>query len=345
MTYSDRYHRQALLPQIGCLGQEKLGSARVLLIGCGALGCSVAQQLVRGGVGYLRLVDRDLVDLTNLHRQVLFSEADAREQVPKALAAANALRLANSQVTIDPLVADIHSANIAEIVGKARPHVIVDGTDNAHVRYLINDLAVREGIAWIYGACVGVEGRVMAIAPRKTACLRCLFPEPPAPGELATCDTAGVLPAAAAVTGALEAAQAMRLLLEGSSAAGRMLALDAWTMRFRGIDASARRDDCVCCAKGEYEFLNRPARLDATALCGRDVVQVRPAVAAEIDLHAIATRMGASGEVREHEAFVRFVPGDQKSLVLSVFPDGRVLVKGTGDVSLARTLVARYVGH
>ncbi len=327
----------------------RLSQAQVLLIGCGALGCNIAQQLVRGGVGRLRLVDRDLVDLTNLQRQVLFTEEDAREQTPKAIAAAKWLTQVNSTVTIEPVVADVHSGNVQEIASERgfRPTVILDGTDNAGTRYLVNDLAVREGIPWIYGACVGVEGRVMGVVPGQTPCLRCIYPEPPGPGEVATCDTAGVLGAAAAVVGALQAAVAIRLIVSGEVPEG-LLALDVWLMRFRAIGtAIARREDCICCGKREYEFLNRPMRLDAESLCGRNAVQIRPASKeeAQVDLRALATRLTSSGVVHAHEVFLRFEPAEQKDLALSVFWDGRVIVSGTDDLAVARMMVAKYVGH
>lgn len=346
MSTFDRYHRQTLLPQLKRAGQDRLGASSVLLIGCGALGCNIAQQLVRSGVGRIRIVDRDLVDLTNLHRQVLFTDADAREQMPKAIAAARVLHDANPDVTIDPIVADVHSGNIADIAtrGGFAADVILDGTDNAQIRYLINDFACRDSIPWIYGACIGVEGRVMLISPHQSACLCCLFPEPPAPGELDTCDTAGVLGAAAAVVGSLQAAQAIRLLVEGPSCAGTMVALNVWDMSFRAISAAnARRDDCPCCGHGDYQFLNRPARLDAAALCGRDAVQIRPITTGELDLLQLSTKLGALGEISAHPAFARFRP-DGSQMTLSIFPDGRVIVNGTSDIALARTLVARYVG-
>lgn len=227
-----RYHRQQILPMIGEAGMARLRQASVLLIGVGALGGTIADQLVRAGIGRLRLVDRDLVDWTNLHRQVLFSEQDARDATPKAIAAAARLAAINSDVALDPIVLDVHSANIEQLVGFApetatatglateglsptapfRADLILDGTDNAETRYLINDLAVKHGIPWIYGACVGVEGRIMPILPGYGPCLRCIFPQSPRSGELATCDTAGVLGPAAATVAALQASLAIRIL-------------------------------------------------------------------------------------------------------------------------------------
>ena len=344
----DRYQRQLLLPQIGPAGQNRLAGAHVLLLGCGALGCSIAPWLVRSGVGYVRLIDRDLVDLTNLHRQTLFTEADASARLPKAIAAANSLQAANSQVKIEPLVADVHSGNIQTLVGvsgsnsSSRPHLILDGTDNAQTRYLLNDLSVKYSIPWIYGACVGVEGRAMFLNPIQTPCLRCLYPTPPSPGELATCDTAGVLPTAAGLIGALQASLAIRFLIQ-RDASPILMAMDLWSMRFQSLDISqARHADCPCCGRHQYEFLDRPADSSATSLCGRNAVQVRPDGSHQIDLAQLATRLASSGTLKLLPFMLRCqLP---EGITLSIFPDGRVIVDGTGDVSLARTLVARYVG-
>src|SRR5687768_16964400 len=196
-----RYHRQTLLPQIGEAGQEMLRDARVLLVGCGALGTVSAEQLVRGGVGHLRLCDRDIVELTNLQRQTLFTEADAASGTPKAVAAAERLARINSTVWIEPHVTDVHSGNIESLAADVR--LIVDGTDNVETRYLVNDVAVKLGLPWVYGACVGMGGRVMGVVPGVTPCLRCVFPDPPGPGEIETCDTAGVFAPAAAIVASL----------------------------------------------------------------------------------------------------------------------------------------------
>src|SRR5687768_2495058 len=207
-TNDGRYHRQQLLPQVGEEGQSKIGAARVLLIGCGALGTVIADQLVRAGVGRLRICDRDVVEATNLQRQVLFDESDAAEGAPKAVAGARRLSRINSSVRIEPHVIDVHSGNIEELIagreGLSRAHVILDGSDNAEVRYLVNDAAVKHNVPWVYGGCVGTSGRVMAIVPGKTPCLRCLFPQPPSAGELETCDTAGVLAPAAAMVASFQ---------------------------------------------------------------------------------------------------------------------------------------------
>ena len=214
LYHPHRYHRQTLLPEVGLAGQSRLAAGRVLVVGVGALGCTIAEQLARAGVGHLTFVDRDVVELTNLQRQVLFTEADARAGVPKAVAAAGRLAAVNSSIKLESIVADVDAETLPRLLARARPHVIVDGTDNAPTRYLINDAAVRGRLPWVYGGCVGTVGRSFAILPGVGPCLRCLFPTPPGAGELPTCDTAGVLGPAAAVVGALAAATTLRLLIE-----------------------------------------------------------------------------------------------------------------------------------
>jgi adenylyltransferase/sulfurtransferase len=273
----NRYHRQILLPQVGEAGQNALSKARVLLVGCGALGTHVAEQLVRGGVGFLRIADRDIVEITNLQRQVLFDEADAQRQWPKALAAAERLREINADVTIDPQAVDVHGHNAASLCQvDGRPvDLILDGTDNVATRYLLNDLTVKQNIPWVYSACVGTEGRVMAVRPGETPCLRCVFPEPPAGNELPTCDSAGVLAAAASITASLQAVAALRILLK-QFASPKLVSFHAWTGRFHEMDlAHARRADCPCCGLRRFDFLDSTSPDATSSLCGRDAVQVR----------------------------------------------------------------------
>ena len=344
----DRYHRQVLLPQVGREGQDRLARARVLLVGCGALGSVIAEQLVRAGVGFLRIVDRDVVELTNLQRQVLFDEEDARRGSPKSVAAADRLRRVNSVVTVEAMVADVNSGNVEAFAGLGgdgqRVDVILDGTDNVETRYLLNDVSVKHRVPWVYGACVGTEGRVLAIQPALTPCLRCIFPTPPAAGELPTCDTGGVLGPVAAIVGALQATAAMRLLL--GEAAGPMLALDGWNGRFRSLDVSGQRwDACPCCGQRSFEFLERRWAGGTTLLCGRESVQVTPSGSVTIDLKALSVKLGASaGEVAATPFLLRCKLAEPAGLELTVFADGRLIVKGTTSLDLARSVYARYVG-
>lgn len=346
---SNRYGRQTLLPQVGAGGQARLSRARVLLVGCGALGTVVADYLVRAGVGRLTIVDRDVVELTNLQRQTLFDEADVSSGTPKAVAAAARLRAINAAVEIEPLVADVHAENVETLAGvdrgnaTRRADVIVDGTDNAETRYLINDVANKHHIPWVYGAAVGTEGRVMAIDPPRTACLRCAFPDAPLPGELQTCDTTGVLGPAAGVVASLQVAAAIRLIVGGGSA-NELATIDAWTMRLRSISlVDAKRPDCPACGPcRRYDSLDAPP-VATTALCGRDSVQLRPRAIANIDLGAMATRWRPAGAVELSPYLLRFRPtGERESLTL--FKDGRVIVHGTTDPGRARGVKSRYIG-
>jgi molybdopterin/thiamine biosynthesis adenylyltransferase len=358
MTDTPRYHRQALLPVIGPAGQAKLAAARVLLVGCGALGTHLAEQLVRAGVGHLRIADRDVVELSNLQRQVLFDESDAANAVPKAAAAARRLGAINSTVTVDPLAVDVHSGNVAALagvgvggpvggglggVGESPVDLILDGTDNAATRYLLNDLAVKHRIPWVYGACVATEGRAMPILPDQTPCLRCLFPDPPAAGELPTCDTAGVLAAAAAVVASLQAVAAMQILL-GASLQPRLHSIDVWTGVCRSIDLHGPGPHCPCCVQRQFPFLDAPPEASAAQLCGQDAVQIRPPRPQRIDLPDLARRLAAAGRVEKSTFMVRCHLTGSSSLSLTVFPDGRSIVQGTRDPAQARSIVSRYLG-
>jgi len=342
-----RYQRQVLLPQIGDRGQRRLAEARVLLVGCGALGTTIAEQLVRAGVGFLRVADRDLVELTNLQRQVLFDESDVAAASPKAIAAAERLTRINSQVEIEPAVTDVHAGNIESIADLpgAGFDLMIDGTDNVETRYLINDVSVKHGINWIYGACVGVEGRVMPVRPGTTACLRCVFPEPPGPGDLPTCDTAGVLGAAAAVVASIQSTIAIQLLT-GAEPPNQLTRIDLWRGRLGATPLQdARRGDCICCGIRRFEFLEAPASGgSSTSLCGRNAVQVRPAVSGRIDLDALAHRLEPIAAVQRTPHLLKCRFPDGRRLSLTVFPDGRAIVHGTHEVAEARAMYARWIG-
>lgn len=343
----DRYHRQSLLPMIGVEGQRKLESSRVLLVGCGALGSVMADQLVRGGVGWIRIVDRDIVEWTNLQRQVLFDESDARQGRPKPLAAADRLRSINSRVQIDPQPVDLQADNIEHLLRTAdgqKVDVILDGTDNLSTRQLLNEISVKHGIPWVYGGCVGTEGRVLGVVPGKTPCLACIFPDPPDPATLPTCDTAGVLGAAVAVVASLQTTLGLGLLL--GEVPHIMMVLDVWRFRFHTIDVStSRRMDCPVCVHRRFEFLERSGVSTTTRLCGRDTVQVRPRVGGGAQtIDQIAQSLVKAGFVEKHEGFVRCVM-PQEGLVLTAFTDGRMLVQGTTDINRAASLYARYLGQ
>jgi adenylyltransferase/sulfurtransferase len=335
----NRYGRQTSLPQIGEAGQDRLASARVLLVGCGALGTVIAEQLARGGIGFLRIADRDVVELTNLQRQTLFTEDDAARGTPKALAAAARLSGVNSTITIDPRVVDIHSGNIESLITDV--DLILDGTDNVETRYLINDAAVKNGKPWVYGASVATAGRAMGIVPGSSPCLRCLFPDPARAGELPTCDTAGVLASASAIAASLQVAEALKILLNDNDAAATLITFELWPARFRAISTRAgRRAECPTCGEGRFDFLDARPNSMATTLCGRQTVQIRPIAATRIDLKQVAARLQTTAE---SDQFLRAALPDH-GMTLTLFPDGRALVHGTSDPAAARSIYARYVG-
>lgn len=346
----DRYHRQSLLSQVGTEGQGRLRDSSVLLVGCGALGTVIADQLVRAGIGSLRIADRDIVELTNLQRQVLFDQSDVRDGLPKAIAAANRLRKINSDVAVDVHVTDVHAGNIESLAGcdgHGQPvDLILDGTDNVATRYLLNDLSVKHAVPWIYGACVATEGRCMAILPTAGPCLRCVFPEPPSPADLPTCDTAGVLASAAAIVASLQVAAAIQILLQGpDSPTEPLISFDLWPSRFQTLDLKqAKRPDCPTCGHRRFEFLEAPADGQMTSLCGRNAVQVRSRSAQPVDLSRMAGKLSQSGRVQQTPYLLRCDLHEPQTIQLTVFPDGRAIIQGTADLDRARSIYSRFIG-
>ncbi len=336
----DRYLRQTLFAPLGAAGQARLRAAHVLVAGCGGLGAEAASLLARAGVGTLRVVDRDVVELGNLQRQALFDESDARDCLPKAVAAANRLARVNSAVRVEPVVADLDAGNVAEIL--AGVDLVVDGFDNFEGRFLLNDACVRAGTPWAHGACVGSYGVSALIVPGRTPCFRCLQPELPAPGSTPTCDTAGILGPAAHLIASLEVAQALRWLATGEAPSPpALVAADVWELRLQRVELPARDPRCPCCGERRFEFLEGGAAEPAERLCGRDAVLVRSAGGGVPALRELADRLRPLGDVLVNEFVVRF---RKPPYELTVFREGRTLVKGTDDPALARSLVARYVG-
>lgn len=297
--------------------------------------------LARAGVGFLRLVDRDIPELSNLPRQVLFDEADVAAGLPKAVAAAGRLATINSQIAIEPVVADLSAANAADLLGGC--DVIVDGSDNFEARFLVNEVACRSRVPWVHGGAIGAEGRVLAIVPGRTACLRCLIPEPPAAGSLPTCDTAGIIGPAAVVVGAVEAAEAIKLVVGAPEAASnRLLVCDLWSNVWRTVDlAPLVAAGCPTCRVADYPWLEGRLGGRPTPLCGRDAVQV-PSAGGGVDLAAVAARLALVGTVVANRWIVR--ADVEEGIQLAVFADGRAIVTGTREEARARAIVSRYLG-
>lgn len=336
-----RYSRQMLLPGFGELGQRRLLASHAVIVGVGALGCGVADLFARAGVGTITLIDRDIVEETNLQRQSLFTEADARAGVPKADAAAARLRLVNSSISICPIAADVTSRTIGRLLAGAS--VVIDGTDNFATRYLLNDHAVKEGIPWVYAGAIGTGVATMTIIPGETACLRCVFEDVPFPGTGGTCETVGVLGPAIALVSAIQAAEGLKLLIgQANSICRGVRAFDLWHNTSRTIEAQ-RAPDCVCCVQRRFEFLQE-MHSETAALCGRDAVQVTPrADGARVDLGVLAARLSSIGEVQSGASFVRLTL-PEGGLQITVFGDGRAIVKGTTHPERARAMYAKYVG-
>jgi molybdopterin/thiamine biosynthesis adenylyltransferase len=331
----ERYSRQILFPGIGAAGQQRLLDARIVIVGCGALGSFQAGALARAGIGYLRIIDRDYVELSNLQRQWLFDQCDVEQGLPKSVAAARRLAAINSDIRIEPVVADLGPENADELLGES--HLILDGTDNFETRYLINDYAVSQARPWIYGAAVGSYGISMAVVPGKTACLRCVYPDPPA-GAQPTCETAGVLGSVTALIASLQVSEALRILC-GAEPSRKITTVDVWTGEIRQISEPGPQPQCPACGLRQFPYLNGERRAPVS-LCGRNAVQIhegeRP-----LDLRDLAERLAPLGLVRANEFALRF---ETPPYLLTVFPDGRAIVNGTTDVGVARSLYARYIG-
>ena len=336
MHTDDRYSRQVLFKEIGAEGQNKLARSRVVIVGCGATGSALASLLARSGIGTLRILDRDYVESSNLQRQALFDEEDARESVPKAIAAARQIARFNSQIVVEPHVQDLIPANVDSLLGGF--DLILDGTDNFETRYLVNDYALKTSVAWIYAAAVGSYAVTMNILPGETACLACIFPESPR-GTVETCETAGILNSAVNLVASLAATEALKFLVGARSKMRRtLLSWDVWTNERAEMAAMHPRTDCKACS-GNFVHLAGEGRPHIT-LCGRNSVQIherqRP-----VDFAELSARLQPHGNVRHNEFVLKFW---HEPYEMTLFPDGRAIVKGTTDTAVARSLYARYIG-
>ncbi len=336
-SLEERYSRQVLFPGIGPEGQQKLAAARVAVVGCGATGSAIVSLLSRAGVGTLRIIDRDYVEPSNLQRQSLFDEADAAESLPKAIAAAKKISLFNSQIVVEPRVADVTPGNIEALLSGME--LVLDGTDNFETRYLINDFAMKNSLPWIYTAAVGSYGVTLNVLPGRTACLACLFPDAPR-GAVETCETSGILNSAVNLAASVAATEALKLLVGAEDRLRRtLLSFDVWRNDRAEVAADRPRAGCRACGERDFIHLAGEGRPHIT-LCGRNSVQIherqRP-----LDFAEMSARLKPLGQVRHNDFVLKFWHDPYE---MTLFPDGRAIIKGTTDTAVARSLYARYVG-
>ncbi len=339
----ERYSRQMRFYGMGEAGQKKLLDSHVTLCGCGALGTVLANSLVRAGVGHVRIVDRDFIEPSNLQRQVLFDEQDIAQNLPKAEAAARKLGVINSSVHVEPVVADIDRTNILDLCRDA--DLILDGTDNFEIRYLINDVAVKLDKPWVYGGSIGSHGQTMTIIPGDTPCLRCVFEAAPAPGEAGTCETAGVLSPTVSIIASYQAVEALKILSGHREQINReLIYVDIWENIQKRIKIAKLKDtvDCPCCKHRRFEWLEGEQGTQTTSLCGRNAVQVAHRRADKLNFEDLARHLETLGEVSYNRFLLKFTADGHD---FTVFPDGRAIIKGTSDIDKARTLYAKYIGH
>lgn len=339
---TDRYARQSLFQPFGDEGQQNLAGGAALICGCGALGSVIANTLVRAGVGHVRLVDRDFLELNNLQRQVLYDESDVEAGLPKAIAAQRKLQVINSEITIEAIVADVDFRNAASLADQM--DVIVDGTDNFETRFLLNDLAIQTGIPWVYGGCIGAEGQTMTIVPGQTACLRCLMREMPPPGTTPTCDTAGVLGPIVNVIASYQSCEAIKILSGRREAVNRSLyVFDMWDNRVRqvGLESLLTAKDCPTCYERRFPWLEGERGGQSAVLCGRNAVQLSFPDSAQISLVQLADKLKDVGRVTQNDFLLRL---DVAPYQITVFPDGRAIIGGTNDEAEAKSVHARYIG-
>jgi adenylyltransferase/sulfurtransferase len=337
---NERYSRQILFREIGAEGQAKLLNSRVLLVGCGALGASHAEMLARAGVGKIRLVDRDFIEFTNLQRQTLFSERDAKERLPKAIAAQKRLAEINSEIEIEAVVADVNRSNIENLIKDC--DLILDGTDNFQTRYLVNDACVKRLKTWIYGAAVSGYGATMTVVPNKTPCLRCIFDEMPNAGSAPTCDTAGVIMPIISTISAIQVVEALKILTGNFDKLHRsLIQFDIWENDWRKIKLGLPNLDCETCGKRNFIFLEGEGQESFTTLCGRNAVQILPPTPTRIDLAELAEKLKNITDVKQNEYLIRL---NIDGFELTVFRDARAIIRGTDDAAIARSIYAKYIG-
>ncbi len=345
-----RYNRQMLWEPIGIAGQKKLKASRVLMVGCGALGTVLANTLARAGVGHLTIIDRDFIEINNLQRQVLFDQQDIADQLPKAVAAKKKIAQINSDVQVEEVVADVNHTNILNYAGGC--DLLLDGTDNFETRFLINDVSIKLNIPWVYGACISAMGLAMVIRPGITPCLRCVFETVPPPGMNPTCDTAGVLGPTVNIVASWQAMEALKLLTGNINAVSRYLfSFDCWDNRYQQLNVAKARDiaDCPACKHHNYEYLSGKFASSTTTLCGRNAVQISQPAGSKINFEQIAVGLKAVGSPSFNKFMLKCTINEgqgerQRQHELTLFADGRAIIKGTNDASVARAIYSKYVG-
>ena len=334
----ERYSRQTVFPGIGDEGQQKLLSSRVAVLGMGALGTVIANNLARAGVGFIRLIDRDFVELSNLQRQTLYNENDVRENLPKATAAYEHLKLVNSEITLEPKVTDISAKTILPLIEDM--DLILDGTDNLETRFIINEACCKLNKPWIYGAAVASYGASMNIIPGVTPCLHCLYPFTASPGSIETCTTAGVLNMITGMIGSIESAEAVKLLTGSPALRKGLLQIGVWKNYYDNVEI-IKNPDCPVCGKRDFAWLNSFSGSYTTSLCGRDSIQVVPASTAAIDFERLAAKLEKAGSVQYNAYLLRFNKDD---LEITLFKDGRAIIKNAKSENAAKSIYAEYIG-
>jgi molybdopterin/thiamine biosynthesis adenylyltransferase len=332
----NRYTRQTILDEIGEEGQKMLRKSSIIIVGCGALGSIIAQHLARAGIGRITIVDRDIIELENLQRQILFDERDIGR--PKAMAAVEKLRKINSDLEFEAIVKDLNPSNAEKILENA--NIVLDGTDNMETRYLINDVCIKNKIPWVYGGAVSTYGMSMNIVPQKTSCLVCAFPYIPRAGSLPTCDTVGVLNTVPSIIGSIQATEALKILLK-KNFNNELIVYDVWSHDFQLIKLQ-RNEDCKCCVDHTFEYLSAEKAESTTIICGSNSVQITPGTETKVSLQDLAERLKNVGEVKLSPVHLIF---ETKDATIHVFQDGRAIVKGTENESLAKSIYAKYIGN
>jgi molybdopterin/thiamine biosynthesis adenylyltransferase len=338
----DRYSRQILFQHIGLEHQKELIDSYAVVIGCGALGSVSSSYLVRAGIGHIRIIDRDFIEESNLQRQILFDENDIKHSLPKAIAAQKKLQWINSKINIEGIVADLNYANAEDLTRGA--DIILDGSDNFETRFLINDICVKNSIPWIYGACIGSKGLTMNIIPLQTPCLRCVFESLPQMGTFPTCDTAGVIGPIASIIASIQVTEAFKILTRDFKSLNKsLLEIDVWDTKFKQLDIKDLRklNNCQTCKSHNYEFLYAKDGVITTLLCGKNAVQVMYRNVGKVNLEQLAQRLRSTVDVDYNDFMLKF---KDNAFEFTVFPDGRAIIAGTNDSSIAKSLYSKYLG-